>query len=125
MEDNPMDNVTRIFPNNASRLAHWIEENFKEIDQFVATFTMKDGTTMTVYDVYSYVEALGNGRNSADIHEFCGAEAREPVGKDYMEILTLEGIMKASAGDYIIKGVSGEFYPCKPDIFEKTYELVD
>lgn len=36
----------------------------------------------------------------------------------------LEGIMKASVGDYIIKGVNGEFYPCKPDIFEKTYERV-
>ena len=42
--------------------------------------------------------------------------------KGYMEIETLEGVMKASIGDYIIKGVNGEFYPCKPDIFEKTYE---
>ena len=45
--------------------------------------------------------------------------------KGYMEIETLEGIMKASIGDYIIKGVNGEFYPCKPDIFEKTYEAVE
>ena len=37
-------------------------------------------------------------------------------------IKTLEGEMKASIGDYVIKGISGEFYPCKPDIFEKTYE---
>lgn len=36
---------------------------------------------------------------------------------------TLEGTMKAKYGDYIIKGVSGEFYPCKPDIFEQTYEV--
>ena len=36
---------------------------------------------------------------------------------------TLEGELTASIGDYIIKGVNGEFYPCKPDIFEKTYEL--
>ena len=40
-------------------------------------------------------------------------------------ILTLEGDMKASFGDYIIKGVNGEFYPCKPDIFEKTYESIE
>ena len=40
-------------------------------------------------------------------------------------IKTLEGEMNASIGDFIIKGVSGEFYPCKPDIFEKTYELVE
>lgn len=40
-------------------------------------------------------------------------------------IETLEGIMRANAGDWIIKGVNGEYYPCKPDIFQKTYELAD
>jgi hypothetical protein len=40
-------------------------------------------------------------------------------------IPTLEGKMFASVGDWIIKGVQGEFYPCKPDIFEQTYEKVD
>lgn len=40
-------------------------------------------------------------------------------------IPTLEGNMEASPGDWIIKGVNGEFYPCKPDIFEKTYEPVE
>lgn len=39
-------------------------------------------------------------------------------------IETLEGEMKISNGDYIIKGVNGEFYPCKPDIFEKTYNII-
>ena len=39
-------------------------------------------------------------------------------------IETLEGDMKVNDGDYIIKGVQGEFYPCKPDIFLETYELV-
>ena len=39
-------------------------------------------------------------------------------------IETLEGTMKANLNDYIIKGVQGEFYPCKPDIFEQTYEKV-
>lgn len=42
----------------------------------------------------------------------------------FLIIETLEGEMKANIGDYIIKGVNGEFYPCKPDIFEKTYEKV-
>jgi hypothetical protein len=37
-------------------------------------------------------------------------------------ITTLEGVMTVSDGDWIIQGVNGEFYPCKPDIFEKTYE---
>ena len=41
-----------------------------------------------------------------------------------MIIHTLEGDMKASVGDYIITGVHGEQYPCKPDIFEETYEPV-
>lgn len=40
-------------------------------------------------------------------------------------IKTLEGDLKVSIGDWIIKGVKGEFYPCKPDIFEKTYDRVD
>lgn len=39
-------------------------------------------------------------------------------------VRTLEGDMTAQVGDYIIEGVNGEFYPCKPDIFAKTYELV-
>ncbi|KKL04906.1 hypothetical protein LCGC14_2611420 [marine sediment metagenome] len=38
-------------------------------------------------------------------------------------VATLEGVMRASIGDWIIKGVQGEFYPCKPDIFEATYDL--
>lgn len=42
-----------------------------------------------------------------------------------IKIETLEGVMEASLGDYIIKGVSGEFYPCKPDIFKMTYDLVE
>ena len=41
-----------------------------------------------------------------------------------MDIPTLEGVMHASIGDFIITGVNGQMYPCKPDIFEKTYELV-
>lgn len=42
-----------------------------------------------------------------------------------LRIDTLEGEMTAQLGDYVIKGVNGEFYPCKPDIFEKTYEPVE
>jgi len=45
--------------------------------------------------------------------------------KGGIEIKTLEGVMKASVGDYIIKGIKGEFYPCKPDIFHATYEPVE
>ena len=71
------------------------------------------------------IEAIQyDGYHTGKIHDFCGDKVLEPVGKDYIEIVTLEGVMRASKGDYIIKGVNGEFYPCKPDIFEKTYEEV-
>ena len=43
-------------------------------------------------------------------------------GPDFALINTLEGQMRAENGDYIIKGVKGEIYPCKPDIFEQTYD---
>ena len=48
-----------------------------------------------------------------------------PKCKVVMSIKTLEGWHEVSQGDWVIKGVNGEFYPCKPDIFEKTYEAVD
>lgn len=47
-----------------------------------------------------------------------------PTDDRNLVIKTLEGEMKARPGDWIIKGVKGEFYPCKPDIFEETYEAV-
>jgi hypothetical protein len=49
---------------------------------------------------------------------------RYDITEAYCEIKTLEGTMIGSGGDYIIKGVQGEIYPCKPDIFEQTYEKV-
>lgn len=42
-----------------------------------------------------------------------------------LTIKTLEGAMLAEIGDYIIRGVNGELYPCKPDIFEKTYDIIE
>lgn len=47
------------------------------------------------------------------------------VNDTHCTIKTLEGDMLGNYGDYIIKGVNGEIYPCKPDIFEKTYEKID
>lgn len=51
--------------------------------------------------------------------------AKQWIEIPWLEIPTLEGVMKAQYGDWIIKGVKGEFYPCKPDIFEATYEPVE
>ena len=45
-------------------------------------------------------------------------------GDCFAEIKTLEGVMRCNENDYIIRGVKGELYPCKPDIFEMTYEVV-
>ena len=63
-----------------------------------------------------------NELNREAVSKWCSDEYEDIDG---MLIRTLEGNMLANFGDYIIKGVKGEFYPCKPDIFEATYELVD
>lgn len=62
------------------------------------------------------------GKNTQEIYDFGTSQV---IVYDYVLIKTLEGDMKANIGDYIIKGVEGEFYPCKPDIFDKTYEEVE
>ena len=70
------------------------------------------------------VEAIHyDGFHTGELNDFCGEYFFEPVGGNPF-IRTLEGDMTISKGDYVIKGVNGEFYPCKPDIFEKTYEQV-
>ena len=53
------------------------------------------------------------------------AEDTDPLANIRMLIETLEGLMIAQPGDWIIRGIKGEFYPCKPDIFEATYEPAD
>lgn len=81
------------------------------------------------------VEAIQWTGNTSEIINFVKNECSYSVddtawmvGKgiphEKLTIHTLEGDMVASRNDYIIKGVNGEFYPCKPDIFEKTYEAV-
>lgn len=64
------------------------------------------------------------GDNLIDIFKFIGKTANYGDNSG-LTISTLEGEMSAAIGDYIIKGVSGEFYPCKPDIFHKTYEVYE
>lgn len=85
------------------------------------------------------IEAIQfNGENAYEIYEFMGNPVTLHTRQDHerwdnftqylkeegFKIITLEGTMIAIVGDYIIKGVKGEFYPCKPDIFEQTYDLV-
>lgn len=78
-----------------------------------------------------------NGSNVCEIEEFVGKELRQTIIDDCgyqaeataplvgLIIETLEGDMIASPLDYIIKGIKGEFYPCKPDVFEQTYEKAE
>lgn len=84
------------------------------------------------------IEAIQfDGKNELEIKEFVGdslivnlikppQNTEKGIIPKWVEltIKTLEGDMKVNIGDYVIKGVKGEFYPCKPDIFEMTYEKV-
>lgn len=66
---------------------------------------------------------LYDGENDRQINQWSTRVLhKHPDGP--LEIHTLEGTMTADIGDWIIKGVQGEFYPCKPEIFEATYEAV-
>ncbi len=75
-----------------------------------------------IIEVFDFLDGVNykETKSSEELEDF--SEAMLEQG--YIEIETLEGMMKASFGDYIIKGIKGEFYPCKPDIFIATYEEV-
>jgi hypothetical protein len=64
------------------------------------------------------------GDNYEEIVAFVGAKIRSNPLRRQVVIQTLEGDHVASAGDWIIRGISGEFYPCKPEIFRETYDPV-
>lgn len=79
------------------------------------------------------VEAIQNtGGNKLEINAFVGKKLEhgkftcDDTGNNGFPLVisTLEGDMVCSVGDWVIKGIKGEFYPCKPDIFEQTYEEV-
>ena len=75
------------------------------------------------------IEAIEfTGWNWADCYQFMSDEPlffpQEVRFEEEIIIETLEGDMTAQVNDYIIKGVQGEYYPCKPDIFKETYDLV-
>ena len=77
------------------------------------------------------IEAIQwTGTNTDEILAFCftKADVRAPIGDTTTRIIiisTLEGEMRADPKDWIIRGIKDEFYPCKPDIFAATYELVE
>ena len=70
------------------------------------------------------IQYIGTDKNKIELYHFMGNLTYYVDENEDLIIKTLEGNMKANIGDYIIKGVHGELYPCKPDIFEETYEMV-
>lgn len=67
------------------------------------------------------------GSNTAEVADFMGSSpgiGSDGQGAHWVEIATLEGTMRADKGDWIIRGIRGELYPCKPDIFEGSYDQV-
>ena len=72
------------------------------------------------------VQFTENNKSQAFDFITCKKEyTTDESGKVAIKIKTLEGWVIASLNDWIIKGVAGEFYPCKPDIFEKTYDIIN
>lgn len=79
-----------------------------------------------VVEARLFAFTTANVEAGEQLAKWCGGLLRGvtlPPEQWEIEIPTREGDMRASFGDYIIKGVKGEFYPCKPDIFEQTYEF--
>ena len=64
-------------------------------------------------------------KNRTEVGALYPSQFPDSDGTDELEIFTLENPMRVSFGDWIIRGVQGELYPCKPDIFEATYERVE
>ena len=75
------------------------------------------------------IEAIQyDGANITEVENFVGRKLPTVISSNedtQLVVSTLEGDMKVSKKDYVIKCVNGEFYPCKPDIFEKTYDVVE
>lgn len=73
------------------------------------------------------IEAIKyTGYNYEEVRNFTGKDkVIISIEPRYVTIETIEGSMKANPDDFIIRGVKGEFYPCKPDIFEMTYEKIE
>lgn len=68
------------------------------------------------------IEAVRFDGTISSVKSLCIPQVSQELGSHTLQIPTLEGVMTAQPGDWIIKGVKGEFYPCKPDIFTATYE---
>jgi hypothetical protein len=70
------------------------------------------------------LEVIRHVGQHASVKHYRWEEYEDLVRLEGLKIFTLEGTMMANVSDYIITGVQGEHYPCKPDIFEQTYEEI-
>lgn len=80
-------------------------------------------TRANAVKVYEWVHDCTAIKTDMDLYKW--DDYLSIIERKGMKIPTLEGDMKAQFGDYIIKGIQGEFYPCKPDIFLATYEVAE
>lgn len=73
-----------------------------------------------------YVQYLGFEENGEEVELFLGDDfVTHLPSVNQILVATLEGELAASAGDYVIRGVNGEHYPVKPDVFVKTYDILE
>lgn len=63
-----------------------------------------------------------NGQNAQAIFDWAGCKVGQGISPDCLIVATLEGVMVARLGDWIVRGVKDEFYPCAADVFAMTYE---
>ncbi|NCD23920.1 MAG: hypothetical protein EOL90_13435 [Spartobacteria bacterium] len=83
------------------------------------------GGTAQWHDVYQWIERNTQGSFDPLAAEVPASGVSIDPATGFVLIATLEGVMQAKPEDWIIRGVQGEFYPCKPDIFAATYEAVE
>jgi len=122
--------ITKTFTDDTQEISYVDKNTFNTVCY------APEGKTMKLVQIEHYVEGKKiqkfrkkpvvieavqwNGNNVSELFDFVGKGLL--VGKDFIGIETLEGHMKISVNDWIIRGVKGEFYPCKPEIFDETYE---
>ena len=115
-EIDPKENRIRALEREVAELRRYKEEQEEKENPKVRKFRKKP----VVVEAVRFTTETNLRKSFPDIEIWNGKS--DSVIEVYIQ--TLEGKMKISEGDYIIKGIKGEYYPCKPDIFEDTYERV-
>jgi hypothetical protein len=88
---------------------------FRKKPVVIEAFKSSDLLRLAEHDFWNLPQCIRDAYDKVDIL----------FASDHIRIRTLEGIMCADRDDFVIRGVKGELYPCKPDVFEATYEPVD